>query len=58
MCLYVWALMLRVGRSVVVGHSGGCRCPGDTRVVASARLVLAQVSSGTCWGSLTGLAKQ
>ena len=21
--------MLRVGRSVVVGHSGGCRGPGD-----------------------------
>ena len=29
MCLYLWALMLRVGRSVVVGHSGGCHCPGD-----------------------------
>ena len=28
-CLYLWAVMLRVGRSVVVGHSGGCRCPGD-----------------------------
>ena len=28
-CLYLWAVMLRVGRSVVVGHSGGCRCSGD-----------------------------
>ena len=28
-CLYLWAVMLRVGRSEVVGHSGGCHCPGD-----------------------------
>ena len=28
-CLYLWAVMLRVGKSVVVGHSDECRCPGD-----------------------------
>ena len=28
-CLYLWAVMLCVGISVVVGHSGGFRCPDD-----------------------------
>ena len=27
--LYLWAVMLRVGGSVAVGHSGGCGCLGD-----------------------------
>ena len=29
MFVLLWAVMLRVGRSVVMGHSGGCHCPGD-----------------------------
>ena len=29
LCLQLWAVMLHVDRSVVVGHSGGCHCPGD-----------------------------
>ena len=27
--LYLWAVMLRVGRSIAVGHSSGCGCLGD-----------------------------
>ena len=27
--VYIWAVMLRVGGSVAVGHSGGCGCLGD-----------------------------
>ena len=27
--LYLWAVMLRVGRYVAVGHSSGCGCLGD-----------------------------
>ena len=26
--LYLWAVMLRVGRSIAVGHSSGCGCLG------------------------------
>ena len=28
-CLYMWALVTRVDETVVVVHSGGCRCLGD-----------------------------
>ena len=31
--LYLWAVMLRVGGSVAVGHSGGCGCLAVADVV-------------------------
>ena len=50
-CLYVWDLMLRVGRSVVVGHSSGCRCPGDHVSLQVRTSTVAWVSDGTWWDS-------
>ena len=48
-CLYMWALMLQVGRSVLVGHSSGCRCPGDHASLQVRASTVARVSGGTWW---------
>ena len=47
----MWALMLRVGRSVVVGHSSGCRCPGDHVSLQLRASTVARVNGGTWWDS-------
>ena len=49
--------MLRVGRSVVVGHSGGCRCPGDhASLQAAPRIGVSEwwhvLGQAVCLGSL------
>ena len=42
------------GRSVVLGHSGGCRCSGDHASLQARASVLAWVSGDTCWDRLFG----
>ena len=49
-CLYVWALVTRVGRTVVVVHISGCRCLGDHALLQVRSSTVARVSGNTWWG--------
>ena len=48
-CLYVWALVTRVGKIVVVVRSSGCRCLGDRALLQLRATTVAWVSGNTWW---------
>ena len=52
MCfLYVWALMTRVGKTVVVVHSCGCHCLGDHTSLQVRASTVAWANGETWWDS-------
>ena len=50
-CLYVWTLVTRVGRTVVVVHSSGCHCLGDHASLQVRTSTVARASGNTWWDS-------
>ena len=50
-CLYVWALVTRVGKIVVVVRSSGCRCLGDRALLQLHAMTVARASGNTWWDS-------
>ena len=49
-CLYVWALVTRVGKIIVVVHSSGCHCLGDHTLLQVRASTVARASGNTWWG--------